>query len=113
MRFIREQEVPKQRKKDVTYGSFVCNVRPEKKEQNRTRFTVGRDEINYPGEVGTPTAEMMVAKILFNSVVSTPGARFMTMDISYFYLNTPLKQPEYLRVKLSDIPEEIIVQYNL
>ena len=39
MRFIKqEQDVPKQCKKDVTYGSFVCNVRPEKKEQNRTRL---------------------------------------------------------------------------
>ena len=66
-------------------------VRPEKAEQNRTRFTVGGDRINYPGEVATPTAEMLVAKLLFNSVVSTPGAKFMTMDISSFYLMTPLK----------------------
>lgn len=87
MRFIREIEVPKQRRKDVTYGSFVCNVRPEKvDEPNRTRFTVGGDKINYPGEVATPTAEMLVAKILFNSVISTPNAKFMTIDISNFYL---------------------------
>ena len=77
--------------KDVTYGQFVCTVRPEKEESNRTRFTVGGDRINYPGAVATPTAEMLVAKMLFNSsVISTKGARFMTMDISNFYLNTPL-----------------------
>jgi hypothetical protein len=75
----------------VTYGSFVCTVRPEKAEPNQTRFTAGGDKINYPFEVATPTAEMLVAKILFNSVISTPGARFMTMDISNFYLMTPLK----------------------
>ena len=56
---------------------------------------------------------MLVAKILFNSVISTPGARFMTMDISNFYLMTPLLQPEYIRIKLSDLPEEIIQQYKL
>ena len=56
---------------------------------------------------------MLVAKILFNSVVSTQGAKFMTMDISNFYLMTPLKRPEYIRIKLSDIPEEIINEYNL
>ncbi|KAL7478374.1 hypothetical protein ACHAW6_004138 [Cyclotella cf. meneghiniana] len=56
---------------------------------------------------------MITAKMLFNSVISTPGARFMTMDISNVYLMTPLTHPEYLRVKLRDIPEEIIREYNL
>jgi hypothetical protein len=28
--------------------------------------------------------------MLFNSIISTRGARFMTMDISNFYLMTPL-----------------------
>ena len=91
----------------------MCTVRPEKKEQNRTRFTVGGDRINYPGEVATPTAKMLVAKTLFNSVVSTKGAKFMTLDISNFYLMTPLKRPEYMRMKLADIPQEIIDEYNL
>ena len=71
---------------------------PKKTEQNRTRFTVGGDKIKYPGEVATPTAEMLVAKLLFNSVVSTPGARFMTMDILNVYLMTPLRRPEFIRI---------------
>ena len=37
----------------------------------------------------------------------------MTMDISNFYLMTPLKQPEFIRKKMSDIPEEIIKEYGL
>jgi hypothetical protein len=56
---------------------------------------------------------MLLAKILFNSVISTRGARFMTLDISNFYLMTPLKRPEYIRVKINDIPEEIINEYKL
>jgi hypothetical protein len=57
---------------------------------------------------------MLVSKLLFNSVVSTTaGAKFMTMDISNFYLMTPLKRPEYIRMKMSDIPEEIINEYKL
>jgi hypothetical protein len=109
--FIHESEIPKEQQKDVTYGSFVCTVRPEKAEPNRTRFTAGGDKINYPFEVATPTAEMLVAKILFNSVISTPGTRFMTMDISNFYLMTPLKRPEFIRIKLGEVPEEIIKEY--
>ena len=37
----------------------------------------------------------------------------MTMDIANFYLMTPLKRPEYVKIKLRDIPEEIIVEYKL
>eukprot|EP01082_Thalassiosira_pseudonana_P007091 g6238.t1 g6238 contig22:44837-45934(+) len=104
IRFMRNQDLPPDQRKDVTYGKFVCSVRPEKLEQNRTRLTIGGDGINYPGEVATPTAEMLVAKILFNSVVSTPGAQFMTVDISNFYLETPLKRPEYIRLKRRNHP---------
>ena len=86
---------------------------PKKAEFNHTRFTVGGDRINYPGEVATPTAEMLTAKLLFNSVISTPGAKFMTMDLSNFYLMTPLPRPEYLHLKLSDIPTKIITEYCL
>ncbi len=99
--------------KDATYGQFACTVQPEKVEPNRMRFTVGGDRINYPGEVATLTADMLVAKMLFNSVVSTRRAQFMTMDISNFYLMTPLHQPKFIRMKLSNIPNKIIDEYKL
>ena len=70
---------------------------------------VGGNRINYPGKVATPTAKMLVAKLLFSSVISTQGARVMTMDIANFYLMTPLKRSEYVIIKLRDIPEEIIL----
>ncbi len=98
--------------KDVTYGQFVCTVQPKKAEPNRTRFTVGGDRINYPGKVATPTAEMLVTKMLFNSIISTRGARFMTMDISNFYLMTPLHRPEFIRMKLSGIPTKSSMNTN-
>ena len=37
----------------------------------------------------------------------------MTMDISNFYLMTPLSQPGYIRIKTSNISDEIIREYNL
>jgi len=111
--FIDKSEVPEDRFKDVTYGKFVCTIRPEKTEKNRTRLVVGGNRINYPGEVGTPTADMLLAKILFNSVISTKGARFMTGDIKNFYLMTPLKRKEYVKLKLADIPLEVINEYKL
>ena len=91
--FIDKTNVPRDRFKDCTYRKFVCMVRPQKAEPNQTRLTVGGNRINYPGKVGTPTADMLLMKIMLNSVVSTLNAKFMSIDISNFYLNTPL--PRY------------------
>jgi hypothetical protein len=74
------------------------------------QFTVGGDRNNYPGEVTTRTAEMMVAKMLFISVISMKGTRFMTMEISNFYFMIPLHCPEFIQIKLSDIPNEVVVE---
>ena len=81
-----------------------------KKKNNRTRFTVGGDVIYYPGEVAAPTANMLVAKILFNSVIFTRRAKFKTIDISNFYLMNPIKRPEYIHIHVRDIPDEIIAE---
>ncbi|EJK53349.1 hypothetical protein THAOC_27234, partial [Thalassiosira oceanica] len=105
--------VPPEKMKDATYGNLECKVRPEKADPNRVRLAVGGDCILLVIDVSTPTVEMLVSKILFNSVVSTKGAKFMTMDIKNFYLMTPLNRPEYLKLKLSQIPDEIIEEYQL
>ncbi|KAL7551824.1 hypothetical protein ACHAWF_015016 [Thalassiosira exigua] len=111
--FIMPEDVPSDRRKDCTYVRIVCNERPEKADPNRVRITVGGNRINYPGDCGTPTADLLTVKLLFNSVISTEGAKFMTMDISNFYLNTPLKRKEYVRMKLDNFPSDVIDHYNL
>ena len=113
MQFIRKEDVPASRIKDVTYSSFTCDFRPNKAEENRTRLTMGGNRINYPDDCGTPTADMILFKILVNSIISTPNAKCLMMDIKDFYLNTPMKRPEYIKLKLTDIPEEVIEHYNL
>jgi hypothetical protein len=74
IKFISQHEVRAYRRKDIMYGQFVCLVRSQKAKPNQMCFRVGGDRINYPGKVATPTAEMLVAKMLFNSVISTKGA---------------------------------------
>ena len=86
MKLIHKYEVPTGR--TLTYARFVCDYRPQKEEKHRTRITVGGDRINYPGNVTTRGADMTTIKLLLNSVVSTPDARFITTDIKNFYLNT-------------------------
>jgi hypothetical protein len=109
--FIQKLQVPTN--KQPTYGRIVCNFCPQKKEQNCTRLTVDGDHNDYPGNKSTPTADLMTAKLLINSTISTPGAIFLGVDLANFYLNTPLPNYEYMRLHLDIIPEELILAYNL
>jgi hypothetical protein len=111
--FIPKDKVLKDRMKDVTYGSFSCNLKPNKLETHQTRLTAGGDRINSPKDVGTPTADMTLVKILLNSIISTKRATCVMLDIRDFYLNTPMKRYEYMCLKLSNIPEEILIKYKL
>jgi Reverse transcriptase (RNA-dependent DNA polymerase) len=110
-RFIKITEVPKN--KSPTYVRIVTADRPNKSEPRRVRMTVGGDKIDYPGDCSTKGADLVTAKCLFNSVVSTANAKFMCMDVKDFYLNNRLGSPEYIRIPLSLIPEEFIIVYNL
>eukprot|EP00804_Cyclotella_cryptica_P017342 CCRYP_018994-RD/>CCRYP_018994-RD protein AED:0.39 eAED:0.39 QI:0/-1/0/1/-1/0/1/0/348 len=113
MFFIHKNDIPQDRRKDITYSRIVVALRPQKKEPARTRLTVGGNLIDYPWDVATPTSDLTTAKLLFNSVVSTPGAVFVVLDVKNFYLNTPMERPEYMRLPLKLIPPEIIAKYNL
>ncbi len=113
IRFTRKEQVPLNRRKDDTYVSFSFNIKPNKEEREHTRLTAGGDHINYPDNVGTPTADMTLFKCMVNSIISTPGAHCIMVDVNDFYLNMPMKRFEYMRIKISNIPEEIIEEYNL
>jgi hypothetical protein len=100
--------------KDVTYGLITTLIRPEKlDEPNRTRLVAGGDRVHYPGDAGTPTADLLTVKLLLNSIISTPNAKFMTMDIKDFYLNTPMARYKYMRLQIVDMPEDVIAHYKL
>jgi hypothetical protein len=91
----------------------VCKVRPEKDDPDRTRITISGTRICFPGDVGTNTASLELVKLLLNSVISRRGARFSTIDLKKFYPDTPMPDPEYVHIKISDIPAEFIEEYNL
>jgi hypothetical protein len=112
--FIRKEQVPKKRAKDVTYGLITCLIRPEKLDKlNMTRLVAGVDRVHYPGNAGTPTANLLTIKILINSIISTADTKFMTMDIKDFYLNTPMARYQYMRLHIADMPDDVIEHYNL
>jgi hypothetical protein len=104
IRFICRSNIPKGRK--VTYGSFVVDIKDHKEEKERTRLTVGGDQIEYPGDKSTRTAGLTKARIIINSVISTLGAKFLVIDIKNFYLNTPIGRFIYMVINLSLLPQK-------
>jgi hypothetical protein len=112
--FIPKDKVPYARAKDVTYSLITCLIRPEKtNEPNQTRLVAGGDRVYYPFDAGTPTANLLTIKLLIKRLISTPRARFFTMDIENFHLCTPMTRFEYMQLKLSDMPDDIIAHYHL
>ena len=109
--FIPKSKVPKDKK--VTYGKIVCKVKPEEEEKERTRLTVGGNLLDFTGNLSTPIASVTTAKGVFNIVVSTPWARCPLADIKHFYLNKILPDPEFMRIPLKIIPQEIINTYDI
>jgi hypothetical protein len=105
------KNIPKDR--TVTYARTVVDYRPQKADPNRVRITVGGNLITYPGEVTTRTADMVTSKVLWNSVVSTPGAKYCCADVKNFYLETPMDRYEYMRIPARTIPDAFIEAYNL
>ena len=68
------------------------------------RITAGGNLIKYPGELTTRTADLTTTKIVWNSVKKTEGAKYKCLDVSNFYLETPMNRYEYTKMPLSIFP---------
>ena len=56
---------------------------------------------------------LTTVKLLLNCIVSRINAHLMKIYIKGFYLNTPMARSKYMRLKLSDLPESVVQQYNV
>ena len=65
----------------VTYARILVDFRSQKTDPNRVRITVGRNLIDYPYELTTRTADLTTSKVMCNSVISTPGAKYACADV--------------------------------
>ena len=68
------------------------------------------DRLDYQGEVSTKTAGLTTINLLLNSVVSSIWAKFMRADVKNLYLNTPMEEPEYMKIPVRIVPDEIKVE---
>ena len=93
---------------DSLNGRIIVNYISKRYNPYRTHLTVDGDCINYPRDCGTPTVALSAVKYILNSVMSTPNAKFMTVDIKDFYLCTPMDRFKYMRLKLTDLPDNVV-----
>jgi len=96
--FILKKDIPFGRK--ITYANMVCDFKPLKDEKYRVRLTIGGDKLEYIYDTAAPAANLLEPKLLLNSVISDckEGARFMTIDILNFFLQSILNEREYMKI---------------
>jgi len=87
MRFLSLNEIPDiPWDRVVTYARIVVDYRHQKADPNRVCITVGGNLIEYPYELTTRTADLTTSKVMWNSVISTPGSRYICADVKNFIL---------------------------
>ncbi len=96
-----------------TYTKIVVDFCPQKENPYRIRITAGRNLVTYRGKVSTRTADLSTSKLLWNSVLSTNGAKYICLYIKNFYLTTALDYFKYMQMPLLDISEWVKKQYKL
>ena len=74
---------------------------------------MGGDKLKFNGKTSTETAGLETIKIHLNSTISTKDAKYAVADIENFYTNLKLESPEYMRIHLSLIPQEMIDEYDV
>jgi hypothetical protein len=113
LRQTLHKKIPFARLREVKYGRVCVNYHPKKDDPNCMRLTVSGNKVNFPGDCGTPTVDMVTVKLYLNSVISTKGAHYCTIDLKDFYRMTPMTRPEYMHMKIKGLPKEFITMYNL
>ena len=109
--FIPRNKVPRHKK--VTYARIVCSIRSQKSEIHRVRLTAGGNLMSYEGTTSTPTAAITTIKAHWNSVLSTENAKYATLDIKDFYLNSQLADYEHMKMHMSLFPSDFIESHHL
>ena len=78
---------------------------PPERGPKPTRITIGGNCISYLGYMGMNTASLELVNLVINSLLSHQGAKFSCFDGENIYLVIPLDQPEYVNIKLYNIPQ--------
>ena len=99
---MTHDEISRLKNKQYTYARIVLDHCPQKEDPNCIRITAGGNLIKYDEELSVRSADITTAKLHWNSVISTPHARYMCLDIKLFYLSADLEYYEYMKMWIID-----------
>ncbi len=71
------------KKKFFTFTSPVVDYHPQKDDPNWIQINAMGNLITYNGALSVHTADINTTKFHWNSVVSTPNAKYMCLDIIF------------------------------
>jgi hypothetical protein len=76
---------------------------------------VGGDKLPYDDDSGSPATSLLETKLILNSTISDArrGARFLSADLKDHFLASPMRDPEYMKIKYKYFPEDIRTKYEL
>ena len=97
----------------ATYIRTACATRSHMTETDRVRITAGGNRMFYAGEKSTPIASIETIKMHWNSVMSTEGAKHVTIDLEDFFLKTHSLEHECVTIILSTMPSDFAAQCDL
>ena len=76
---IHRHDIPAH--KTAAHVRMVADFRPQKPDPHWIRITIGGSNITVEYDVSTPTADLSTSKILINSTLSTPNAKWAGYDL--------------------------------
>jgi hypothetical protein len=102
-----------QQGKKFTYGNMVVDYQPQKNDPHCIHITASVNLITYNSSPSIQTADLDMANLHWNSVISTPRAKYMCLDIKNFYLTVQLQYFNYMCMPLILFPIWIQEQHNM
>jgi hypothetical protein len=82
------EKIPKNQM--VTYAQVVVDFWPQKVDPHCICITAVENLINYPGKFLTCTTGLTTSKLMWNSVLSTEGAKYVCLDMKISISQLPL-----------------------
>ena len=70
-----------------------------------------RYKLIFDGPVSNPISDLTTSKLRWNSVIFTPGSKYLVIDVKNFYLNNAMEKHEDYMINFSLIPKDIIDKY--
>ena len=116
---IHKKDQPADQRQSTTYyNPQVKEKMKDGEKSRRVRGTFGGDRCSYDGPTSSPVADIVVIKIHWHSAISDrrnygTNTRYATIDLKDFYLGSKLPTPGWIRVHIKNIPETVLLKYDL